>query len=306
MKKKVFLTILTVMVAFTARGAWAEGPYPADMTNGHFGPVGIATPNSNTKGEGKELDIFQSVNALLGTNYTNNAELDPFEFTGNASTWQQNGMGQFALVGVEATNSTTLEEYLAGSPNNRVSPLGNHMFGNPGSTTGKGTASSPYDGTTVSMFPSNAQFGLAIHSDNNYPYTLNGTNHAVNTFFSDPNNNVDGMDHIMVYQLSALTGKQVYLYDPRMQDYSTVVLNCPYLVSFEVVPEINSITGSPSDLDYNDLTFLINGASPYGYGSACVPEPITLALFSIGLLAMAGFALRRQLSPLTMFQMHTL
>ena len=90
---------------------------------------------------------------------------------------------------------------------------------------------------------------------------------------------------MLAYNLSSLTGTQVYVYDPNTNSEQVVTLNDPYLVTFEDLP-LND-NGANSDMDYNDLDVLVNGIAP-------VPEPVTVALFGFGLMAMAAFAMRRK------------
>lgn len=292
MKRKLTLTILAVMFALGAKGAWADGPFPAPMTDGYFGPAGIATPNS---GSGETVEVYNAVNALLGTSYTNNAQLGSLEDTGSTSTWDQTGSGGYSVIGVGAAATNTLEVYNASTPGTLISPLGTGFTGN--GTTGNGTASSPYIGTS-SVFPVGTNFGFAISSAYSSPYNvaINGSVSSVDTWYSNPNYNADGMSHMLVYNLSTLTGAQIYVLDPNTGLTSKVTLNDPYLLAFEDMPITNSVTGSPSDLDYNDLTVLVNGVAP-------VPEPVTVALFGVGLLAMAGYAFRRQLMSVSNFSL---
>ena len=284
MNKKLSLSILAVMLAFGAKGAWAEGPFPAPMTDGYFGPAGVATPNSVGATPGEE--VFNAVNSLLGTSYTNNAQIDPLEYTGNASTWQQTGSGGYDVISVGAAATNTLEVYNTNTPGTLISPLGTGFTGT--GVTGSGTASSPYIGTASSVFPAGTNFGLAISSAYSSPYNPNGATSTVVNWYSNPALNSDGMDHMLAYNLSSLNGTQMYILDPNTGLTSQVTLENPYLLAFEDMPMTNSVTGAPADLDFNDFTVLVNGVAP-------VPEPVTVALFGIGLLAMAGFALRRQL-----------
>jgi len=295
MKKTVFLTILAVTLAFGAKGAWAAGPYPIQMTDGYFGPAGSVTPNTGTS----EFEIKDAVNTLLGTSYTNNAQFDNLEVTGDTSTWQQQSGGGYNVISVGAAATDTLEVYNASTPGTLIDPLGTGFTGVPGGSTGNGTASSPYIGTSA-VFPVGTQFGVAIKSAYNSSYNagVNGTASSVDTWYSNPAFNTtsnpsvdDQYDHMLTYNMSALNGKVIYVFDPNTGLTTPVTLENAYLLAWEDEP-INFANGSQSDMDYNDLTVLINGAAP-------VPEPVTVALFSIGLLAMAGFALRRKLSFLS-------
>jgi hypothetical protein len=299
MKKIFTLTILAVMLAFGAKGAWAQaaGPFPTDMTDGTFGPAGSVTPNTTSGGP----EIYTAINQLLGTSYTNNAQVDSLEYTGNASTWDQTSNGGYSVIGLSAWNSNTLEVYNAATPATLINPIGTSFTGN--GFTGNGTSSSPYIGSP-SVFPVGTQFGFAI---NTVGETVLG-GHTVTTpagggtWYSNPTYNSDSMDHMLVYNLSSLTGTTMYVLDPNTGLTTNITLDDPYLLTFEDLPLNNNSAGS--DADYNDLMVLVNGASPAGVvGSAPVPEPISLALFGVGLLAMAGFTLRRKLPFLSILEL---
>jgi len=270
MNKILSLVILAVMVALGANAAWADGPFPTAMTDGTLGPIGSVTP-SDTLGP----NVYNNINLLLGTSYTNNAQVDSLEYTGNASTWAATG-----------GNSNTFEAYNTNTPGTLISPLGTSFTGS--GFTGSGTSTSPFAGVTTAALPAGATFGFAINTVG--ISTLNGstlTPAGGTDWYSNKNLNSDGMDHMLVYNLSALTGTQIYIKNPTTGVTSTITLEDPYLLEFEDLPL--TANGAPSDLDYNDLAVLVNGVAP-------VPEPITVALFGVGLLAMAGFALRRKLS----------
>jgi len=292
MKKLLILTIFAVTLAFGAKGAWADGPFPVQMTDGYFGPAGSVTPNTGTG----EFEVYKSINALLGTNYTNNAQVDSLESTGNTSTWMQTGNGGYSVIGVGAAATNTLDVYNAATPGTLISPLGTGFSGVPGGPTGNGTIGNPYIGAS-SVFPVGTDFGFAISSAYSSPFNvgINGTVSSVDTWYSNPAYNStsnpavnDNYDHMLTYNLDALSGTTMYVMDPTTGLTTQVTLENPYLLAFEDQP-INFADGSQSDMDYNDLTILVNGAAP-------VPEPVTVALFGVGLLAMAGFAMRRKLS----------
>jgi hypothetical protein len=268
--KKV-LTILAVTIALGAGGAWADGPFPTQVTDGTFGPVGSATPNSNTN----EFEIYNAVNLLLNTSYTNNAQIDNLEYTGNASTWTQSGSSGYDVIGLGAGAYNTLEVYNPSTPTTLISPIGTGFSGN--GPTGAGTIGNPYVGTATSVFPSGTQFGFALNQNNNS---------VITNWYGNPALNSDGYDHMLVYNLTALSGTTIYVYDPNTNTEEPVLLNDPYILAFEDNPE--GPNGS-SDMDYNDLIVLVDGVAP-------VPEPMTVALFGLGLLAMAAFAFRRKLA----------
>jgi hypothetical protein len=285
MNKLLSLTILAVMLALGAQGAWADGPFPTAMTDGTFGPVGSVTPNSSTG----QPEIYNAINLLLGTSYTDNAQVDSLEYTGNASTWATTGgNASGAVIGLSADNSNTLEVYNPSTPGTLVSPLGTSFTGS--GFTGNGTASNPYAGATAAV-PGNTQFGFAINTVGICDITGSCLTPPAGTdWYSNPTLNSDSMDHMLVYNLSALTGKQVDILNPTTGVTSDITLDDPYLIAFEDIPL--SFDGAFSDMDYNDMMVLVNGVAP-------VPEPITFALFGVGLLAMAGFALRRKFSFLS-------
>jgi len=305
MKKLLTLTISAVMLAFGANGAWAQaaGPFPNQMTDGATGgPVGSVTPSSISYG-GSEYEVYTVLNTLLvGTtaeqNATKaslggigNAAYDSLEVQGQTSTWESTGTGGgYSVIGVAAGATNTLEVYDASTPGNTINPLGLGFTGTPGGPVGAGTSSSPYLGTT-SSFPVGTQFGFAINSLN-ITSTIYSTPANGYTWYSNPALNSDGMDHMLVYNLSALNGTVVYITDPITGITTTETLENADLLAFEDLPMGGQATGNISDMDFNDLDVIVNGAAP-------VPEPITVALFGIGLLAMAGFSLRRKLSFLS-------
>jgi len=164
MKRILTLTIFAAVAVFGANAAWAQaaGPFPSQMTNGTFGPAGSVTPSSTSLGGG-EWEVYSAVNALLGTSYTNNAQIDSLEYTGNTSTWDQTGSGGYTVIGVGAAATNTLEVYNASTPGTLINPLGTGFTGVPGGPIGNGTISNPYLGT-ASVFPAGTPFGFAINS----------------------------------------------------------------------------------------------------------------------------------------------
>jgi len=284
MKKILSLTILAVLLALRSNAAWADGPFPADLTNGTFGgPVGQVTPNSNPSGT---PDIYQVINQLLGTSYINNAQVNYLEYTGDASTWEQTSTtGFYADISVSAANTQTFEVYNASTPNSPINPLGTTFTGVPGMFEGNGSKSNPYPGVS-SFFPLGTQFGFNL---NTVGISLNNTGYIAtpaggNNWYSNPAYNVDGIDHMLVYNLSSLTGTQIYIYDPVTLSEQPVTLQDPYLLSFEDLPE--NVDGF-DNMGYKNLIVLVDGVSP-------VPEPMTLYLFGVGLLAIAVFSFRRK------------
>jgi len=282
MKKTLSITILAVMLTLGAKGAWAQGPYPTNLTNGTYGgTVGYVTPNDGTG----EFELYQAVNNLLAnsstpSSYTNNGQLDPLEYSGSTTTWQSTtSNGGYAFIGLGAGATNTLDVYSTATPNTLVNVFGGGFTGY--GAAGTGSSGSPYPGVGSAITPA-GQFGFVLSSNNPYTSTITNWN-------SNPSDNFDGMDHMVVYNLTALEGATIYVQTPGGGPETAVTLNDPYLIGFEDLPETNPVTGSPSDIDYNDYIVLVDGIAP-------VPEPMTVALFAFGLLAMAGFALRRKLA----------
>ncbi len=269
MQKTLSLAILAVMLAIGANGAWADGPFPKAMTDGTYGgTVGVATPNSNTN----EVEIYNAVNVLLGSSYTNNAQLTSLEFTGNASTWQQSTSGAYAFIGLGAGATNTMDVYNPATPGTLINPLGVGFTGN--TLEGDGTANHPFPASGL-IFSPGAQFGLALRSTTG------------NTYYSNPTLNPDGYDHMLAYNLSSLGGHSIWIHNTKTNTDQLQQLHDPYLLTFEDHSMANNNLAG-SDLDYNDMMVLVDGANPI----APVPEPTTIALFAFGLLAMAGFAMR--------------
>jgi hypothetical protein len=266
MNKILTLTVLAAMMALGASAARADGPFPTIMTDGTYGPAGQVTPNSNTG----EFEIYNALNQLLGNSYTNNASYNNLEYTGDASTWQALGSnGGYAVIGLGAGATNTFVTYNVNTPNTLISPLG-------GGFTGDGSLN-PYYGTQL-VFPTGTQFGFGLSQN---------FNNVVTNWYSNPNLNSDGMDHMLVYNLSSLAGTTLNIYDPTTQTYQVATLQDPYFLAFEDTTIGNGTNGYPSDTDYNDLMVLVDGVAP-------VPEPMTVALFAFGLLAVAVFGLRRK------------
>jgi len=283
MKRMLSLAVLTGLLAIGTCAAWADGPFPTAMTDGTFGPAGSVTPNSGTSG----TEIYNAINQLLGTSYTNNAEVDYLEYTGNASTWVAQPNSAYAIIGLDSYNTNALEVYNTLTPGTLTNPLVSATFtGNP--NLGNGSFTKPYPGAG-SYFAPGVNFGFAI---NTVGETQLGA-HTITTppggtnWYSDPTLNSDGMDHMLVYNLSSLNGTTIYVTDPGSSTPVLVTLEDPYLLSFEDLP-LND-NGAYSDLDYSDLNVLVSGMAP-------VPEPITSALFGLGLFAMAVFSQRRKLA----------
>ena len=302
MKKLLTLSVLTGMLVFAANGAWADGPFPTNMTDGTYGGVvgGAATPNSNTG----EYEIYQAVNLLLANTpspyYANNAALTPLEYTGNASTWVQTGLnldnnsaaGVYAVIGLGAGNLNSFEVNDPSTPTVLTNPIGRSFTGTSDNPTLVSGSAFYGAGTIV---PLEGQLGFALSTAPN----------LAATWYSDPTLNSDSLDHMLVYNLGQLAGTNLLInnYDPTTKTYSIqkVTLQDPYLLAFEDSSLANN--GSASDMDYNDLMVLVDGVSPVDcIGVSCfasnantVPEPNTGVLLGLGLMAIAVFAFRFKL-----------
>ncbi len=271
--KKILLTIFAVMLlAAMNTAAWANGPYTASLPR----VGGIPTPHQTGTPSNHVPDVYNAINLLLGSSYGSNAAVDPLEYTGPTSVWENVGAsdhGGAALVGLSAANANTLEVYNTATPATKVDIFGGSFSGF--GFVGDGTSTHPFPGAAV-PFATGTSFG----------WSLNSVGHTSNVWDSNPASNWDHIDHLLVYHLTPLAGKTVWIQDTQTLKLKQYTYQDPYLLAWED-QQLNH-NGVYSDQDYNDMMYVVDRVVP-------VPEPMTLALFTLGLMGIAAFGLRRKM-----------
>ncbi len=269
------LIILFILLALSISPVFAYGPYTSTMTADGYdsSPDSIATPNQSNGPN----NIYNAINHLLGTSYTNNQSVDFLQYTGNDNTWVSTS-GQspfFAAISLSAGNTNTLSTYNINNPSLRNNPFGLSFAG--GETfLGDGSIDHPYlAGTSPLAAGSLFQFNLTSSS------------HGL-TFEHDSNpvNNIEGYDQMLTYHLSDLQNKTMYVQSVS-GSIERYTFTDPYLITWEDVALDHD--GANSDKDYNDLVFLVDRAAP-----VAAPEPISIVLYTVGGLLMAAALLRRR------------
>ena len=283
MKKKT-ITMLALGVILGTGSAALATPFSNPVTNDLYNsntPNGIPTPNATGLG----YDLFNAANKLYGnTNLSKNEGLDP-QFKGNAAALP-GGISNVFLIGGTAknTNDLGIATFVGGFLNAEIGlASGITGFG----WAGAGTFASPYPATTFDSTLSNG--GV----DKWYMNSTDWKDGSSTLYFSDPNYNSDGKEHVVTYSMSGLAGKSMWVdFFGGPQEY-TFSANA-YLIGFE--DRIFTDYGAPyfgtaGDDDYNDILILVdtNSSSPalsvsQAMSPASVPEPATLTL------VVAGFA----------------
>lgn len=296
MKKTILLTLILGM-CFIVPNAFAQ-PYSAGMAADTYddgsGLAGVATPNDTAVAQ----NIHDAINLLLGTAYIKNEQVDSLQVTTGDKFWKDlsttNNIGTWIFVGITAGNTNTLGVYEISTPGTQIpvlppTPPGYTGFG----FSGDGSLASPFV-AAMSPFTSGENFAWYLKSvkPSGSTKTWSSDPFASSLYYDNA-----GLDHMLTYQLAALSGSTVYvkfgctnndvtpLSTEVCSSTSTYTFNNPYLIGFE---DLAYASGKLGDEDYNDTMFLVDRLYPH------TPEPATMAMLGSGIIGMLGFRRRKQ------------
>ncbi|MDE2232371.1 MAG: PEP-CTERM sorting domain-containing protein, partial [Candidatus Omnitrophica bacterium] len=147
---------------------------------------------------------------------------------------------------------------------------------------GTGTSSNPFPGSLDTSGSNNKSFGFALQSiSHNYP-------HTAAYWYSDTTLNSDGENHMLAYYLPQLAGTTFYVNNGSTTSPITLGTNT-YLLGWEDQTQSQRSGNEVALGDYKDTVFLVTNVIP-------APEPMTLVLFAVGVIALFGFAWRKRLA----------
>jgi len=264
MKKLVLILAVAVTFGMTAN-AWAI--IPTQYGTGH--------------------DVFDAINRVIfaatGTSnyYSSNVAANSIQVMSGDSYWSDlssvPGQGPYIAVGVSAGYSNDLSVYNAGNPALKsqvfTGHTGTQWFGS------GATATSPFTEFAYSDLAGDPDFGWEMTS------TPNGGTPV--TWNSDPlkNNLLDGLDHMLTYDLSGIIGGKTVWVDPdgagENEAYQYTFGDNVYMVFWEDQMNLG-------DKDFNDMVYLIDNVMPN-----VIPEPATMAMLATGLLGLFGLRRKR-------------
>lgn len=269
MKRLALAAAVAILLQVTAIATADVFPFmPADSYD--FSPDGIPTAadrNGRNPTNDGIPDIFDAVNRVAGTAYTDNEQIDD-RFIQPDYVWEELN-GQIALIGLTAGNTNTIGYYTdlytdLGTGSART-PLLSNFTGF--EWEGSGTEADPYPGATFGVGTNNL-FGWYLNSSGALYYSESGLNPS-------------GLDHLMTFEVPELAGKTLWVKigtaDPVLWTFSD-----PYLLAWEDLPYTN---GKLGDEDYDDMIYLVDKVAP-------VPVPGAVLLGMLG-LGYAGMKLRK-------------
>ncbi len=287
MKRLAVAITMAATFVLTTSGAMADpGPYSPQCADTGLGGVFTACQANNG------FDIFNAINkvftdrGLASPGYTSNGDTDAVQWTAPNEFWHQladTDSSDFAFISITAANTNRLGVYPVpgGTPGTAtffsLSFTGTQF-------TGSGTMADPYPGF-VNPF-ANQDFAFALKST---PQNITLNNPEI-IWSSDVSENVDGIDHMLTFDLAALAGQTLYIKvdgnnDGDLNDPEDVVKEIELINPFVLAWEDKKDGLSTFDSDYNDAIFLVTKIRP---GETVIPEPMSMVLFGSGIAGLVA------------------